>query len=236
MFFRAGHTTISLRGARCLRQRCVVASVLLMLLCLSVGGCSAPWLIPFGPRHASVPSNQGLENPMFVQVPDAEFVFNQVVDEVDDYFRIEREQRVHEAGGVLMEGRVDTYPATGSTILEPWRRDSTPGFEKWHSTFQSTRRRAAVRVIPRQGGFLIEVNVIKELEDVSHPERSSTGSATIRHDGSLVRNETDAPQGSATLGWITLGRDIALEQQMLAELRARLQNVTPPKHSPKFAR
>jgi hypothetical protein len=141
---------------------------------------------------------------------------------VDDYFRIEREERVRLIGGVLTEGRIDTFPITGSTIFEPWRRDSTPGYEKFHATFQSIRRRALVRVIPTDGGYLLDVAVQKELEDLDKPEHATAGGATLRHDGSLVRQEGASGRYSATLGWIPLGRDVTLEQRILADLRARL--------------
>ena len=62
--------------------------------------------------------------------------------------------------GVLTEGRIDTFPLSGSTLLEPWRRDSTRGYEKWHATLQAIRRRATVRVIPTEGGYLLDVIVL----------------------------------------------------------------------------
>jgi hypothetical protein len=167
---------------------------------------------------ASVP----LENPLFVPAMDREFLWNQTVDAVDDYFRIEREERVRLIGGVLTEGRIDTFPTTGSTLLEPWRGDSTPGYEKWHATLQSIRRRAIVRVIPSEGGYLVDVQVLKELEDLDKPENATAGGATLRHDGSLVRQEGAAGRFSHTLGWIALGRDASLEQKILADLAGRL--------------
>lgn len=176
----------------------------------------------FGPRQVTATTKEAIPNPLFVATVDHEGLWNQVVDELDDYFRIAREQRVQEIGGVLTEGRIDTHPAIGATFFEPWRRDSTPGQERLEATLQSIRRRATVRVIPREGGFLVEVQVLKELEDVSQPERSTASSPTWRHDGSLVRGESNTQTGPQTLGWICIGRDPSLEQQILAELQARL--------------
>src|SRR5688500_14480560 len=73
-----------------------------------------------------------IQNPLFLPPLDSEFVWNQLVDVVDDNFRIEREERVRLIGGILTEGRIDTFPTVGSTLLEPWRTDSTPGYEKLH--------------------------------------------------------------------------------------------------------
>ena len=126
---------------------------------------------------------------------------------VDDYFRIEREERIRLIGGVLTEGRIDTFPLTGSTIFEPWRRDSTRGYEKLHATLQSIRRRATVRVIPTEGGYLLDVAVQKELEDLDKPENATAGGATLRHDGTLVRQQGAPGRFSVTLGWIPIGRD-----------------------------
>lgn len=174
-----------------------------------------------GPGHVTAPA-KSIPNPLFVPVANHELVWNQLVDELDDYFRIEREQRIQEAAGVLTEGRIDTLPTPGATLLEPWRRDSTPGFERLQSTLQSMRRRATARVIPQQGGYLVDLQVIKELEDVSQPERSTVGGPSFRYDQTLVRDDGKTPHGALTLGWIVVGRDASLEQQILSELQARL--------------
>jgi hypothetical protein len=180
-------------------------------------GC-AGWL-----RGRSGPGERlPLENPLLVPPVDREFLWNQTVDAVDDYFRIEREERVRLIGGILTEGRIDTFPITGSSIFEPWRVDSTPGYEKWHATFQSIRRRAIVRVIPTEGGYLLDVVVQKELEDLDKPEHATAGGATLRHDGTLVRQEGAPGRYSVTLGWIPIGRDMTLEQRILADMVARL--------------
>lgn len=163
-----------------------------------------------------------IENPMFVQAADREFLWNQLVDATDDHFRIEREERVRELGGVLTEGRIDTYPTVGSTLLEPWRRDSTRGFEKLHATLQTVRRRAEVRATPTEGGYLVGVTVLKELEDVDRPEHATAGQAGLRHDGSLTSGRPAKYGAPNTLGWIALGRDVSLEQKMLQDVRARL--------------
>jgi hypothetical protein len=184
----------------------------------SFSGCTA-FRNPFAHQAPSV-----IENPLFVPAMDREFIWNQCVDAVDDYFRISREQRVRLDAGVLTEGQIDTHPTTGSTLFEPWRKDSTRGYEKWHATLQSIRRKATLRVIPvpTDGGYLIDVYVLKELEDLDKPESATAGGATLRHDGSLVRQEGAAGRYSVTLGWIPIGRDLTLEQQILADLQARL--------------
>ncbi len=160
---------------------------------------------------------------MYVPLSDREFLWNQLVDTLDDYFDIQREERVRLVGGVLTEGQIETLPQPGATMLEPWRKDSSPGFERRYATLQSIRRRAIVHVRPQaDGGYLVDVAVYKELEDLSQPEYSTVNIESLRHDGTLVRPDSDVYVGAATLGWIPVGRDITLEQRILTELRGRL--------------
>jgi len=191
----------------------------LILLVLAAAGCHSGLLHP---APAGGVPGRFVENPHFVPVGDREFLWFQLVDTVDDHFRIEREDRVRLIGEVLTEGRIDTYPTIGSSLLEPWRNDSTPGYEKLHATLQTIRRRATVRVIPTGGGYLIDVAVYKELEDLDRPQLSTIGGKAMRHDGSLVRGEGTEPETNETLGWIPLGRDPTLEQRILKDLLARL--------------
>lgn len=198
-----------------------VGQASLLLLCICLSGCGL-----FSRRYAG-PSQDGtrtgMPNPLVVPVRDVEFTWQQIVDMVDDYFEIATEQPVREIGGVLMEGRIVSQPKAGATWMEPLLKDSTPGYERWHSTLQPIRRTARLRVIPVSSGFRVFVEVYKELEDISQPEYSTVAASVQRHDGSLVAfDRVDSDLGPATLGWISLGRDESLEQEMLRQLHARL--------------
>ena len=201
----------------CVRFHCLVLGVL-----IGLSGCTGLFH-----RRSGDAAPPLLDNPLFIPAGDREFLWNQIVDEVDDYFRIECEERVRLIGGVLTEGRIDTFPTIGSTVFEPWRRDSTPGYEKVHATLQSIRRRATVRVIPVEGGSLLDVVVQKELEDLDKPQHATAGGATLRHDGTIVRQEGAPGRYSVTLGWIPIGRDVTLEQQIVAGVAARLDLHAP---------
>ena len=172
------------------------------------------------PAPAVAPDSQ-LPNPLSVPMMDHEFLWNQLVDTLDDYFLIESERRVQFVGGILTEGRIETEYLPGATALEPWRQDSASRFELAHATLQSIRRRGSVRVVPTETGFSIAVNVDKELEEVDRPSHYTPGSSTPRHDGSLFR---DRPEGQSprTISWIPQGRDLALEQEILYQLYGRL--------------
>lgn len=148
---------------------------------------------------------------------------------MDDYFRIVREQPLQASGGVILEGRLDTAYRTGASIFEPWRKDSTKGFERLQSTFQSIRRRATVIVRPVPEGYSLMVRVDKELEDVDREQFASESAASFRHDGTVLRNGDVAGEEPVTLGWISMGRDSTLEQQILQAIVARVTTPDRPK-------
>lgn len=175
------------------------------------------------PPQVAHPAPVAAANPIFVPVTNQDWTWEQIVDVVDDYFRIERESRVQTVGNVITEGRIDTFPQIGATLPELHRPDSVGRYNRWESTFQTIRRRGLVRVIPEQNGYLIDLTVYKELEDLPHPENSSAGSAIFRNDNSLTSSVTEKVSLTRLSEyWIPLGRDQACEQAMLGEIQARL--------------
>ena len=74
---------------------------------------------PGGPVVPGPPLTKS--NSVVIPPIDAEVVWQQMVDTMDDFFKIQSEQRVVFANGIPAEGRIDTYPQTGATLLEPWR-------------------------------------------------------------------------------------------------------------------
>jgi hypothetical protein len=179
---------------------------------------------------------------------DAEVIWKQMVDVADDYFKVATEQRVTFANGVPTEGRIDTFPQTGATLLEPWRADSVGFRERLESTLQSIRRIGTMRLAPDPAGWRIEVVVNKELEHLARPMRATTGGASFRNDDSLYRYGTplptlgqqvgDQPRPVAAptpnLGWIPLGRDPLLEQRMLSKVLAKLGVAPVPQPEPYY--
>ncbi len=161
------------------------------------------------------------DNPVLLGVADHHLAWEAVVDVVDDYFAIKREEPVRPIGNTMTEGRLDTFGKVGATIFEPWLQDSANGRERIESTLQSIRRRAVVRVIPAEHGYWVDVAVFKELEDVVQPERSTAGAATFRYDDTLTRVASAVDEQAVNEGWIPQGRDTALEQRIIAQLQAR---------------
>ncbi len=161
-------------------------------------------------------------NPLELPPADDDFVWSQVIDAVDDYFRISREQPVQNADGIVLDGRVETSYRIGASVFEPWRKDSTAGFERLQSTLQSIRRRAIVTVRPNGAAYSIEVIVQKDLEDTDRTQYATESTAAIRHDGTVVRKGDSYDDSPQTLGWIPLGRDASLEQVILRDIFGRI--------------
>jgi hypothetical protein len=212
-------------------------------------GSGGPLLPPTTGAPAVIGSTVIQQSSILVPAVDRDFMWDQLVDVVDDYFKIEKEDRVRLVGNEPTPGRIDTFPLTGATLLEPWHRDTVNCYERLESTLQSIRRQAFVDVTPyppgaaNPQGYLVDITVTKELEDVALPIRASAGAATFRYDTSLQRDtefnvdpnripgDPARPNGprSPTAGWIPLPRDTALEQVMLAKIQSRLGGViTPP--------
>jgi hypothetical protein len=175
---------------------------------------------PFTPNPVAPVQSLG-PNPIVVPVSNEELAWDQIADVVSDYFTIAREDRARLESGT--EGRIETAPLTGATWLEPYRKDSVGSFNRWESTFQTIRRRAIVRVIPDEAGYLVEVVVEKELEDLPNPEKGTAGAAVFRGEDSLPSRRLEAVSRTrSSPRWLQLGRDPLLEQRMLGDIQARL--------------
>lgn len=204
----------------------LAAVVLLFSSCTQLGKLPQTTLsipsIPLGPQTR-------LANPINVNTQDSEFLWNQIVDTVEDYFKIKSEQRPTRDDLQWFAGLMETYPEVGATYLEPWRKDALEGYQRWQSTLQTMRRTATIRVLPTNEGFSIAVEVIKEIEDVDRSQYSSEGSSAARHDGTVVRVDRALAGQPITLGWIRQENDTDLEQRILREILGRVSNVSPPR-------
>ncbi len=196
---------------------CLLLAVSAILAIFSGAGCRQ-----FRYRLRNAPPEQFVPNPLDLPTAPDAFVWSQVIDAVDDYFRIVRETPVQNADGFILDGRVETAYSIGASCFEPWRKDSTPGFERWQGTLQSIRRRAIVTVRPRGPGYTVEVVVQKDLEDVGRAVSSTQSSIGIRHDSSIERRGWLVEGTPETLGWIPLGRDSSLEQVILSDIFGRI--------------
>ncbi len=194
----------------------------LIVICLMAALCGCRSFSLDGPAPFA-DGQVAVANPLPVAPVDRQVVMDQVSDELDNYFRIRREERVRLVDGLMTEGWIETHPQIGATYLEPWRRDSAPGFERAHSTLQTVRRFAKTRIIPTADGYLIDLKVFKELEDRADPEHSPISSRQFRHDNSLDIDREELLLIQPNLDWIPQGRDVTLEQQILRNIAERLR-------------
>ena len=192
--------------------------VLILLLIPAGYGCSgmSTWTSPPGPFSAP----GGCNNPIIVPCNHPEFVWEQVVDVMDDYFKIKDEMPVRQIMG--SEGELVTYPEVGSTLLEPWRHDSANFGERLECTLQTIRRQAVVRVKMVEGGYMIDVAVYKQLEDLARPQNAIAGRATFAYSSTQVGVIDPITDEPLELGWVPQGRDAALEQRILSDITDRL--------------
>jgi hypothetical protein len=167
-------------------------------------------------------------NPVFIPVADPQCAWEQVVDTVDDYFRIEHEEPPRMVGNAPIEGNLTTVAEVSPTIFEPWRHDTVDPDQRLENTLQSMRRRAVVRVMPASGGAWVDVAVFKDLENLVQPEKATAGTATFRYDSSLTRVVNPVTDEQLTKGWISKGRDVSLEQDIIGDLISRCGQAGQP--------
>jgi hypothetical protein len=185
------------------------AATLLLGGCYSEGG-SHPDAVRriFSPRPVA-------ENPLVVPSADFETVWKKTVEVVDKYFDIASENRLSRT--------IVTQPKIGATMLEPWSPDAVSFGDRLESTLQTMRRFAIVKVEPAaSGGYLVKVEVHKELEDLVKPDRMAAGRAVFNNDFPVNRVREIVGPVPAPVGWIPRGRDPNLEQAILAGVRDAL--------------
>jgi hypothetical protein len=192
-----------------------VAVVLAGLGGSQVGCSTSPsgWRAPsvtriFAPRPVCA-------NPLAVPGSDFENVWNKTVAVVDKYFDIESENRLART--------IKTQPQMGATVLEPWALDSATIADRFEASLQTIRRVAIIHIDPSPtGGFLVKVEVYKFLEDMAKPDRQAAGRAVFTNDFPVNRTREIVGPVPAPLGWIRRGRDLDLEQAILAGVRDAL--------------
>ena len=126
----------------------------------------------------------------------------------------------------MTEGRIDTFPKPGATLLEPWYHDSADSYQRLESTLQSIRRYAVVKVIPAQnGGFLgrrgrVQGTGERAPAGTRHGRLGHFPQRRLAHQHSAPRNPRALPTG-ANQNWIPQGRDTVAEQRILGQILDR---------------
>ncbi len=181
------------------------------VLALAQSGCASDGLAVSRVSRIFAPQPVA-ENPLVVPIDDFEAVWNKTVAEVSAYFEIASESRLSRT--------IITEPKISPTVLEPWLGDSVTLADRVEASLQTIRRFAIIKIEPAaNGGYLVKVEVHKELEDLPKPDRQAVGRAVFNNEFPVNRTrETVGPVPVAT-GWIRRGRDPNLEQAILSGVR-----------------
>lgn len=154
-------------------------------------------------------------NPVFIpqmQGPESYArVFDKVLDVVDDFFDIAYYDRYN--------GYIETHPMTAPGLEQPWKPGSPDFYQRLLAFLQSIRHRAIVQITTAEdGGYWVEVRVLKELEDAPQPLRATAGQATFRMNSTVERQFEVIEPALFDTKWIPIGRDAKLEQVILERL------------------
>ena len=180
-------------------------------LTLAQAGCASNWIPTTRVTRVFSPGPVA-ENPLRVPVDDFESVWNKTVAEVGGYFDVAIENRLSRT--------ITTEPKISATLLEPWLADTQTLGDRIEATLQTTRRFAIIKIDPApNGGFLVKVEVHKELEDMIKPERQALGRAVFNNDFPVNRTRETVGPVPVAAGWIARGRDVVLEQAILSGIR-----------------
>jgi hypothetical protein len=173
----------------------------------------------FGPRVAQ-------ENPLYLaQGPQPEVydkIWQNALDIVDDFFEIAFSDRY--------AGRIETQPTVAPGWEQPWKPGSPSVYSRLLANFQSIRQRAIVQITTADdGGYYIDVKVLKELEDMPAPVRATAGTASFRMNSTIERQFEVIEQDVYDSNWIPIGRDLKLEQVILERLaRCDFRSIPKP--------
>ena len=156
-----------------------------------------------------------VQNPTVVRANNPTAVWERTVDVLHAYqFPVDRENQ--------LDGIIETGYKVGSGVLEPWHKDSVTMGDRLESSFQSIRRRATISVTPAANGYAVGVEVLKEIENPQNLIINSAGYATFPEATPLERDLSVVVGPSSPEGWILLGRDTNLEQDLIRSLHQAL--------------
>lgn len=150
-------------------------------------------------------------------------VFEAVLSVVDDYFEI---KDVNRGAGVIV-----SHPKIAPGLDQIWKPGSPDGSERLLATLQTIRYRCEVTIQPTVAnpaqpgaptGYLIQVVVYKELEDLARPIMSTAGAAAFRSDNTVDRQFEVVEPALLESNWIPKGREAYLEQEILKRINREL--------------
>ena len=209
---------------RILRTAAVAACALALG---GAGGCAGRPLMD-NPVFVRPDPAVNCPNPVFLALgpPDYAVVFEKVLDVLDDYFEIAYANRY--------DGTIRTHPKIAPGLDQPWKPGSPDGAERFLATLQTIRYRCDVTIQPgdpqpgaQQPGYLVQVIVYKELEDLPRPIRATAGAAAFRSDNTVDRQFEVVDPSVIEGNWIPKGRELCLEQEILKRIMKNVKTCVP---------
>jgi hypothetical protein len=190
----------------------------LALAAAMAGGCVAPRMSDSPMLARANPYDT--ENEMIVRTdqpgPEAYArLFERVLDVVDDEFEIAFASRY--------DGRIEASPRIAPGLEQPFKPGSPNLYERLLASCQTYRHRCFVVIQPARDGYLINVTVFKELEDLPNPTREISGGAAFRSEHNIDREFEIVDPAIVSNVWIPKGRDVPLEQKILRKIRWALR-------------
>jgi hypothetical protein len=186
---------------------------LALVVCALAASCTTvPTMEPAGTLANAPPQTP----PLFLPAgndPNAELAVNERAMDVLHYYNFEVDTSNQ------LEGTMATYYKVGSGIIEPWHKESVGLANRLESTAQPIRRKVLIHFVRVDGGYLVSVEALKEIEDLASPSPNSPGNSTFRDTYPLQRDLNLVVGQSTPSGWIHRGHDVALEQDILARLK-----------------
>lgn len=152
-----------------------------------------------------------------VYIPQGAFnyasVFENVLSVLDNYgFDIVESNR--------SDGRIETAPRIAPGLGQ-FLKPGTPGFyDRAVFSLQTYRHRVSVLIQPAEGGgWFIDMQAHKELEDLPQPTKSTVGAAIFRSDNNVDRTFEVINPAFLDPMWLPKGRDVKLEAELLRRIR-----------------
>jgi hypothetical protein len=210
-----------------MRRDILAAAAILGPLAVFGSGCAGRPLMdnPFFVR-AELPPGQ-CPNPVLLAGNPSQYgtIFETVLNVVDDYFEIA------EANRWAPTAQIKSHPKIAPGLDQFWKPGSPDGAERMLATLQTIRYRCEVTIQPviadparpsAPAGYVVQVVVFKELEDLPRPVKATAGAAAFRSDNTVDREFEVVDPTVVDSNWIPKGREMYLEQEILKRINRDL--------------
>lgn len=197
---------------------------LFALIFLGGLGCASrpPLENPAVLQAGSQSNSRVCENPLLVSpgqpTPEGyDEIYGRVLDALDDYFPIKSASRY--------SGTIETMPRIAPGYEQIWKPSTPDSRQRLLATFQTMRHYAIAKIwAGERGGYRVQIEIYKELEDLQTPSLSTSTTPVFRDQALLDRRvEVITGPRSAEKQWIPAGeaphRDFAFEQAILRKIQ-----------------